>query len=494
MTTSCKLENSNSKVLELEANIKTASLFSSDYDEDYKFNPFLDYVYSESNLPDLQEINQRGKLIALTGYSPTGYFVYKGTPMGFEHDLLQLLAKDLNLQLEIIVVKDMNQIVDMLNKGEGDIIADNFTVTKERDMLLDFTKPLLTTRQVLIQKKPVGWRKMTAEKVEDNLIRNPIDLLGKTVHVRRESAYYSRLKNLSEELGGDIHIIEETGETETEALIKMVSEGKIPYTVADENLAMIHASYYPDLDIKTPISFDQRISWAVRENSPLLLEAVNGWIKKVKKGPYFNLIYDKYYKNNRRVDEMVKCAKISSCGRNISPYDNLIIKHANEIGWDWRLLASLIYQESQFDPHAKSWAGACGLMQLMPATAESFGAVNLENPAESLRAGTKYLQWLEKYWEKKVPDKDERIKFIMASYNVGQEHVADAQRLANKYDKNPAVWDDNVAYFILQKSNPKYCTDPVVKYGYCRGSEPFEYVNNILARYEHYKKLIRKDV
>jgi membrane-bound lytic murein transglycosylase F len=191
---------------------------------------------------------------------------------------------------------------------------------------------------------------------------------------------------------------------------------------------------------------------------------------------------------------MVKCAKTEMCGRNISPYDKLIVRHAKEIGWDWRLLASLIYQESQFNPKAKSWAGASGLMQLMPATAENFGAANLEDPIQSLRAGTSYLKWLDKYWEKRVPDKNERLKFIMASYNVGQEHVADAQRLAKKYNKDPEVWDDNVAYFLLQKSSAKYCSDPVVKYGYCRGAEPFEYVNNILARYEHYKKLIKEEV
>jgi membrane-bound lytic murein transglycosylase F len=169
----------------------------------------------------------------------------------------------------------------------------------------------------------------------------------------------------------------------------------------------------------------------------------------------------------------------------------MIIKHAKELGWDWRLLASLIYQESHFDPKAKSWVGASGLMQLMPATAEFFGAQDVNDPIQSLKAGTSYIKWLDNYWKAKVPDRNERIKFIMASYNVGQEHVADAQRLAIKYKRNPERWDDNVAYFILQKSKQQFCHDPVVKYGYCRGTEPFNYVNEILDRYEHYKKLIR---
>lgn len=491
---SCGHENQAIEIRELEANVNAGVKLVSGYDEDYNFNPFLNYVYSRPEESDLPGIIKRGKLIALTGYSPTGYFIYKGTPMGFEHDLLQLLAKELKVDLEIVVVNDMNEIMAMLNRGEGDLIADNLTITREREAVVDFTIPLLTTRQVLVQKKPGNWNKLTAEKQEKSLVRNPIELIGKPVHVRRESAYYSRLKNLSDEVGGDIRIVEEPGDIATEQLIQMVSEGKIPFTVSDENTALVHANYYPDLDFKTAISFHQRIAWAVRENSPLLKTAINNWILKIKKSAAFPQIYHKYYKNNRRVDAMVKCAKVKMCGRSISPYDKLIFQHAQKIGWDWRLLASLIYQESQFDPAARSWAGATGLMQLMPATAESFGAMNLEDPVESLRAGTKYLIWLEKYWEKKVPDKNERIKFIMASYNVGQEHVADAQRLAQKYRKDPAVWDNNVAYFILQKSNTKYCTDPVVKYGYCRGMEPFHYVNNILARYEHYKKLIKEDV
>jgi membrane-bound lytic murein transglycosylase F len=219
----------------------------------------------EPSTDDLPEIRKRGKLIALTGYSPTGYFVYKGTPMGFEHDLLQLFARELNLDLEIVIVNDMNEIVDRLNRGEEDLIADNLAITKERDAVVDFSHPLMTTRQVLVQRKPGNWRRISEENLDRSLIRNPIDLIGKSIHVRRGSAFYSRLKNLSEEIGGDINIIEEPGDIETEELITMVSEGKIPYTIADETTAMLYEVYYPNIDIKTPISFEQRIAWVVRE-------------------------------------------------------------------------------------------------------------------------------------------------------------------------------------------------------------------------------------
>jgi membrane-bound lytic murein transglycosylase F len=464
--------------------------------ENFDFDQIIEYIteeYFESEKVniDLDRIRERKKLIALTGYSYSSYFIYKGTPMGYEYELLEKLADHLGVELEIVIVQDLNEIFGMLNRGEGDIIADNLTITKERDELVDFTAPHNLTKQVLIQKKPGNWRYLSAEQLEKNLIRNPIDLIGKEVHVRRESSYYTRLNHLSDEIGGNINIVESPGETETEELIMNVALGKIPYTVADENIALMNKPYYPDIDISTALSFPQRIGWAVRSDSPQLLTAVNEWIFKMKKDPDFYVIYDKYYKGRRGVEYMVNCSKTSSCGRTISPYDKMIIKHAKELGWDWRLLASLIYQESHFDPQAKSWVGASGLMQLMPATAESFGAIDVNDPIQSMKAGTSYIKWLDNYWKARVPDREERIKFIMASYNVGQEHVADAQRLAIKYNRDPQRWDDNVAYFILQKSKQQYCHDPVVKYGYCRGTEPFNYVNEILDRYEHYKKLIR---
>jgi membrane-bound lytic murein transglycosylase F len=475
--------------------IKISNAEENDY---FDFERIANYIYDDYTEKqkvniDLDRIRERKKLIALTGYSYTSYFIYKGTPMGYEYDLLKMLADDLGVELEIVIVKDMNEIFDMLNRGEGDIIADNLTITKERDELVDFTLPHNLTRQVLVQKKPKNWKYLSAEQLEKMLVRNPVDLIGKEVHVRKESSYYARLKNLSDEIGGDINIVETPGETETEELIMNVAEGKIPFTVADENIAMINKPYYPDLDISTPISFPQRIAWAVRHDSPLLLKAVNEWITKMKKDPVYYVIYDKYHKPHRMMDQMVTCGIAGTCSRNLSPYDKIIIQHARSIGWDWRLLASLIYQESHFDPQATSWVGAGGLMQLMPMTAESFGASNVYDPVQSLRAGTSYLKWLDDYWKVKVPDRNERIKFIMASYNVGQEHVADAQRLAIKYNRDPQKWDNNVAYFILQKSKPQYCSDPVVRYGYCRGSEPFNYVIQILDRFEHYKKLIHHE-
>jgi membrane-bound lytic murein transglycosylase F len=156
--------------------------------------------------------------------------------------------------------------------------------------------------------------------------------------------------------------------------------------------------------------------------------------------------------------------------------------------WDWRLLAAQAFQESRFKPAARSWAGATGLLQLMPATAREYGVKNALDPEDNVRGAVKFLVWLTKYWNK-IPSEDERLKFILASYNTGAGHVEDAQRLTEKYGGDPQAWND-VAYWLLQKSKVQYSTDPVVKYGFCRGIEPVTYVALILERFNHYKQFV----
>jgi membrane-bound lytic murein transglycosylase F len=126
----------------------------------------------------------------------------------------------------------------------------------------------------------------------------------------------------------------------------------------------------------------------------------------------------------------------------------------------------------------------------MPSTAERFGIDSLSSPQKHIEAGVKYIQWLDGILLDKITDREERIKFVIAAYNVGLGHVLDARRLAEKYKKDPNIWTGNVDYFILHKSNPEYYQDPVVKYGYCRGEEPYRYVTEILDRFKHYSNFI----
>jgi membrane-bound lytic murein transglycosylase F len=440
---------------------------------------------------DLDEIRQRGKLVALTDYSSTSYFIYRGETMGFEFDMLSAYARSIGVQLQVIVAKNMDSIFDQLNRGEVDIIAANLTVTQERSQYISFTQPLMNTRQVLVQRKPEGWKRMTSQQIDKELVRNTVDLAGKVVHVRKGSSFYDRLRNLSEEIGSEIIVIQAGGAKETEQLISMVASGQIDYTVADENVALINQGYYPNIDIKTAISFPQKIAWAVRRNSYDLLSSLNDWLKVEKETGAQDYLYAQYFKNNKAAEERIESDYFSLTGGRISVYDDLIKTYSKKIGWDWRLVASLIYEESHFDATARSWAGAYGLMQLIPATSTLYGIDSANaTPLESIRVGTQVIQRIDNFWKQFIPDKTERIKFVLASYNVGAGHVVDAMRIAGKYGKDSLTWDNNVAWGMLMKMNSKYYNDPVSKFGYCRGSQPCTYVKEILTRYDHYCNFI----
>lgn len=443
---------------------------------------------------DLAQIKERGKLTAITGYSAISYFIYRGQPMGFEYEILSQVADSMDLDFDIVLAHDLEEMFTMLNDGVGDLIAFNLTVTKQRQEKVAFSEHHTLTRQVLVQRKPDNWRQMKLHEIERFLIRDPVDLIGDSVHVRKGSAYISRLQNLSEEIGGDIQIVEAPVGVTSEDLIRMVANKKIDYAIADQNVAKISQSNYANIDVETPVSLSQRIAWAVRKNSPELLADINETLRKLKSGALYNILYNKYYKNRYAFKKRMKSEFLFVGKGSISPYDSLLQMHADSLGWDWRLLASQVYQESQFDPTTKSWMGAIGLMQVLPRTGKMFGVTNLYDPAENIKAGIGFLLWLDNYWQEKIVDPNERQRIILASYNVGQGHVEDARKLAVKYGRDPNVWKNNVEYYLEKKSLPEYFNDETVEFGYCRGSEPVNYVREILERYQNYIDLSPPDM
>jgi membrane-bound lytic murein transglycosylase F len=453
----------------------------------------VDTTPAETAKPDgdysLRKVLIKKKLVASTDYNSTNYFVYRGEPMGYQYELLKSLADYLDVKLEIRIINDINNSIACLNENECDLLAFGLTVTKDRKKLVNFSHPLSQTRQVLVQRKPENWRSMrTMEEIDKQLIRNPLELEGKTIHILRESSFRIRLNNLSQEIGADITVVEHP-EATMEELIEMVNRGEINYTVSDEHIALVNRKYYPDIDVKTAISFPQNIAWAVKKGNHTLLDTINAWLEEFLETPTANYLYNKYFRNARTIN-FATSEYHSTRGDKISPWDRAIKKYSKEIDWDWRLLASLIYQESRFHPDAVSWAGAYGLMQLMPHNTEKYGIDSLSSPEEQIRAGVRFLKLLNKQFEDKIEDKNERVKFVLASYNAGIAHVYDARRLAEKYDRDPNLWDENVDFYLLNKSKPEFYTDSVVKYGYCRGTEPYNFVNDILERYDHYRNTI----
>ncbi len=315
-------------------------------------------------------------------------------------------------------------------------------------------------------------------------------LIDDTVSIRKNSAYYERLMSLSNEIGGNIVIDTLDSSLSTAEIIDMVADGKIKYTVADENLAKINASYNPILKIDVPISFSQRIAWVTRKKAKKLRESVNDWIRTQRKETTYHVIYNKYFKNQRTFNRRIKSDYYSLNNNQISPYDALIKKYAKKIGWDWRLLASQIYQESRFDPEGESWAGAVGLMQIMPATAELLKVEDITDPEESIRGGTRYLDIHYKKFSD-IPDSLNRIIFTLAAYNCGLGHVRDAQLLAEENGLNRNLWSDNVENMLLDLRKPQNFNKPFIKHGYVNGREPVNYIKQIFERYDHYKQFIQ---
>jgi membrane-bound lytic murein transglycosylase F len=436
---------------------------------------------------DLDSILKRGTIRIITDYNSVNYFVYKGVPVGYQFEMLKALCDHLGIVQEIKVSNDKEKNIGMLLRGEADIIATNLAVSSADSGYIAYTLPHCSSRQVLVQRKWDNGSERNRNK--NKLVSSETGLAGKTVYVLQNSSYVDRLKQISDKLTDSITIVQ-VPDYDVEQLMHMVAEGELPYTVCFENIANVNKGLYPNLDIKTVLSDDIDLAWGVRPDAVMLLNTVNRWMEEFKKSGQYQQIYRRYFVNYRPIVSSVPGSSFEM-GEHNPTYDDIIKANVANTRFDWRLIASLIYQESRFDPEAESWAGAVGLMQLMPETARLFGVESSISPQDNIEGGIRFLNWLDERLERYVKDKNERLKFVLASYNVGIGHVIDAINLAEKFGKNPAVWDNNVDMFLLNKSNPSYYGDPVVKYGYCRGEEPYLYVKSVMTRYKYYKTIMK---
>lgn len=436
--------------------------------------------YTEIPPHDLPQIEDSGKLVVLTLYSSTTYFIYRGEPMGFQYELAEQFARSLGVKLEVKIASSPQQLQHMLLQGEGDLITYNMPITLEGKDSLLYCGEDVVSHQVLVQRKSRG----------TPLLTDVTQLVGKNVYVKPGRSL-NRLRNLNKELGGGILIHEITSDSITEEdLISKVASGEIGYTICDNEVAKLNRTYYPNLNIALQVGLDQRSSWAVRKDQPLLAEAADLWHQQNMTSPAYKASMKRYFEQAKSQPHYYI---LSIKDGKISHYDHLFKKYADSIGWDWKMLASLAYKESNFDTSVVSWAGAKGLMQLMPRTARALGVPEGKehNAEESVRAATKYLKQMERSF-RSITDTDERINFILASYNAGIGHVYDAMALAGKYGYDKHVWKDNVEKFILLKSKPEYYNDSLCRNGYFRGVETYTFVREIRARHRIYQEKIKE--
>ncbi len=433
-------------------------------------------VAPEHQLPDTLTVG--------TLYSPTGFFILKGDTMGYDYDRICDFARSNGIVLRFKVARSMPDLLKMLDKKIVDVLACEIPVTAEYKSRVLHCGAVNETHQVLVQHSGTG------------LIHDVTELIGREVYVEKGSKYESRLRNLDNEVGGgiNIHAVEGEEALPTE-LIQRVSRREIDFTIVDSDIAQMNLTYYDSINIQLRVGFEQRSSWAVSPHDQWLADSINLWAASSNAREYSKQALKHYFEMNRgpKPDSVkVDTLAITPPGA-ISPYDPIFKQYAQEMGWDWRLLAAIAYSESGFDPNATSWMGARGLMQVMPRTAQSFGAQENElgNPEVSIRVASKILRELDGIMRSKTGPAD-RIKFVLAAYNAGSGHVTDAIALARKYELNPRVWSENVEQAMLWKMDPEYYNDSVCSNGYCRGTEPVDYVVKVLNCYERYKKNYKK--
>lgn len=424
------------------------------------------------NHRDLPQILESDTLVVATLYGPISYFNYKENEMGYEYEFVKQLCKELNVELKLYVAQNLNSMLEMLENSNVDLVAYRVPYTEENKEKIEFTKREYISNQVLVQCK------------SDTIVKDVLQLSGKKVIVPDNSIYSKRIHFLNDEIGGGI-IVEYSPDTiKVEDLIADVAHHKISYTFAEKDIARLNKTYFGNLDYSLDVSFPQRAAWCVSKQSPELLEYINTWVKKSNKTATNSAIYNKYFEKSKYF-ESEGYKKIPSHNR-ISSYDEYFKRYASIVGWDWRLLAAIAYKESKFDPTVVSWAGACGIMQIMPTTAISLGLTEEEfhDPEKNIKASVQYLRKMEKLFPN-IADTNEQVKFVLASYNAGPGHIFDARALAVKNGLDPDIWE-NVKDYLRMKSDPIYYNDEVCKYGYCRGEEPINYVDEIMRKYSEY--------
>lgn len=415
---------------------------------------------------DLKEIHKKGKLTVLLENSSLSFFEYRGKKLGFEYEILDAFAKSINLPLELKVVSNSKDFFRLLNDGEGDILAANLAISLADKKIINYSEPFYFAEQVLIQRQ------------NESLIREPLDLIEKTIYVRKNSCFQKRLSSIQEEIGSKIAVKTFDNDPITEDLIEKVANGEINYTLAHENLARISKELHPNLNIQTKISFKQKIAFALRLKSPKLKKSLDLFLEKYCVSNEFKELKKKYFdylSNQVVVDFNFK-------NGNLSPFDDLFKDAANKYSWDWKILVAISHKESRFNPNAIGLGGAFGLMQFMPLTGRIYGVGPSSTPKEQIDAAMKMLDKTYRSWSS-VPDPEQRMKFTLGSYNAGRCHIEDAQKLARDNGLNPNLWDGNVELMVKKLSDPDYYGSASLRCGAYRGGA-VSYVRTIYSNYK----------
>ena len=425
---------------------------------------------------DLPALVEQDTLRVLTRNHPLTYYLYRGSRRGFDFELIQKFAQEQGLFLEIVVPPTWSDMIPYLYEGKGDIICSMMTITPERSELVDFTRPYLEVQQVT-----VGTETEPPPMTLD-------ELNGRTVLIRKSSSYEERLNELRKE-GIKIKLEYHDEVNEVEDPVQFVARGRAPLTVVDNTIAKLEQHFYPGLEIGVAVNDPEEIGWAVRPNSPELLTALNEFLERHNRSAFFNILKRRYFNNADRFLRHRTAYNAQFQKGQISRYDAYFQEAYQETGVDWLLLAAQAYHESRFYPEKVSWAGAVGLMQLMPRTARAMGVNDIYDPEQNIFAGARYMKRLYMIYSDADSEED-RIRMSLAAYNAGIGHLANARRLAVELGGSSTSWQD-VAGALSKLEQPAYYQKE--GYSFVRGRTVCRYVADVLHRYEIFADLINSE-
>lgn len=422
----------------------------------------------------LDEIKKRKTLNVVLLNAPSTYYIGPDGKSGFEYDLLDAYAQSLNVELNITAAHTVKEALEYVGQEGIDIVSASLTKTAHREELYNFGPSYFE-----VQEQVVCYRGMLGSS---KFPRDIEDLEGLEIVVGENTSYYETIESLIDD-GFDINV-SVTSEYSTEELLEMVSNHQIDCTIADSNIYSINLKYFPDIAMAFSISGREQLAWILPENSTQLETNMYSWLNDFVQTGRMTRLKDHYYSYVLFFDYYNTKMFYRRVQSRLPKYEPYFKKSATRFGIPWTLLASVSYQESHWNPKAKSFTGVRGMMMLTRHTARLLGVKNRLDPRQSIVGGTRHL----KQMIKNVPDGvegEDRLKFALASYNVGGGHIQDAMKLAKKLGLNQNVWSDLKIVLPLLSQKKYYKT---LKFGYARGSEPVKYVEAIY----NYRSILEK--
>ncbi len=425
---------------------------------------FLLGCKSEPSPANLQRIIDRGYVTVGTLYGNTSYYLDAEGAAGFEYELAQKYANFLGVELKMLPSYNLNELFEQLNNGEVDLLAAGLSVTDERLQEYRFAPSYDDVSQKLVFK-------------QGNIRpRELSDLTGKLAIVA-ESSHVENLARLK--LSNPKLAWSETSELDSDELLLSVLSGEIDYTVVDSNTLAINRRYYPEISIGFTIRKAEPLAWMVsKQSDDAILGSLVEFFGQVHHNGVLLALDDKYYGHIEEFNYVDTRMFIKAIENKLPKYQPLFEKYGQEM--DWRLLAAISYQESHWNPHARSFTGVRGMMMLTLPTAKQMGIKSRLDAEQSIRGGAKYFKQLIDRMPARIPNPD-RLWFALASYNIGLGHLHDARTITQQQGGDPDRWVEVKERLPLLKQKKYY---KKTRYGYARGDEPVHYVENIRRYYD----------